>query len=629
MKLRYLLLLLLLFPLGITAQTSFYLRNNAWLDFDITLSQLGSHTSTQYTLLANRQENWQPDQEVFQTDRDSSVLPLGDSVIYNLTMRHQTDSIRMQFRLLHGPAGTDLSFRLLAGGVPSPWLNDGLFHTQTLTLAGKTIVLKFKPDNDDSQQSRDLRLAIHQTPIYEIDPADFADPNVINVMAYNVQFLPFGVVGLPQASDRGDLLPAEFSPYQDVIIMEEAFDPIPRLFNLEPAMQAAGFNYNSGILNDYLPFNGGVIIFSRWPIEFTDEYDFELCGPSSQDCLANKGIMYARINKLGKRYHIFGTHFDAGSDSLDLAAKNLQYAEMRDFIAAQNISPIEAVIMGGDLNTSPIDGHRLYLNMMDSLDPVVPFYTGFQNSTMRTDTGDIIDHVFTDHRHLLPLEHQVSIETFRSIDDVLWDLSDFSDHRSAVARFRFPDITITPGDLNLCPGDSFGYHITSSIPLTYQWYQGSNTLANTTPNYVVNASTLPDAGQYQCQLGYTHTYGTATDPVNSLFYPGGPITRNFTGRPTAGQVAVDQAFCPVSTSETALATVKIYPNPTQDILYAERSGNLKPCTWTLYTPLGQTCKSGTWSGAQMEIPLQGLPSGLYTLQIHQLNSQPLKIILTH
>jgi hypothetical protein len=28
--------------------------------------------------------------------------------------------------------------------------------------------------------------------------------------------------------------------------------------------------------------------------------------------LANKGIKYARVNKLGKRYHLFGTHMDAG-----------------------------------------------------------------------------------------------------------------------------------------------------------------------------------------------------------------------------------------------------------------------------------------------------------------------------
>ena len=616
---RYLIyaLLLLSLPATASAQSALFIRNNSWLDFQIHVRQSGSHNASAFSLPQSILPNWQPDIEVFNTQRDSTLLPPNDSVIYHIVLSAASDSLEMQLRLERNASGTAFAFRLLPNGAaPGPWLNDGSFHQASTTLGGYDLILKFRPDNDDSQQARNLRLAIHQDPVYAIDPADYANRNVINLMAYNVQFLPLGVVGMPQADDRGDLLPAQFSPYQDVIIMEEAFDPLPRLFNLIPAMQAAGFNHNSGILNDYLPFNGGVIIFSRWPIETTAQYDFALCGPASQDCLANKGIMYARINKLGKKYHVFGTHFDAGSDSLDLAAKNLQYAEMRDFIAAQNIPATEAVLMGGDLNTSPIDGHRLYLNMVDSLDPVVPFYSGFQCSTMRTDTGDIIDHVFTDHRHLLPLQGEVSIETFRSIDDVLWDLSDFSDHRSAVGRFVFPDLEFGPGDQTACPNpptDSAHFFASADIPVTYQWFLDGQPLGNTTNSVNIPAASPADSGRYECQPSYTVQFGTATDPVNAGFYPNGPLSRTFTGLGNAGLLDVSIAYCPTGTQNLASFPLVVSPNPVSSTLRADFGQWNGPVTYQLCDMVGQVLLQGSTQG-QLALEVGGLKQGMYVLR---------------
>ncbi|HEX2899658.1 MAG TPA: sphingomyelin phosphodiesterase, partial [Bacteroidia bacterium] len=495
MKQRLLLLVCLFgLALGAHAQSSLFLRNNSWLDFDISIHQKGSFTADpiQYNHAVTLLDNWIEDTETFIAARDSSVLPMGDSVVYGIAISHGIDTIWVDFRLLRNGATTDFATRMHGSGFDTGYNADGSFHFGAVTIDGRDLILKYKADNDDTQQDRDIRLAIHETPIYEIDSADFTNPNVLNVMAYNIQFLPLGVVGLPQAADRADLLPAELSPYQDVVIFEEAFDPLPRLLNLEPAMQAAGFPYNSGILNDYLPFNGGVIIYSRWPIEATDEYDFELCGPNAQDCLANKGIKYAKINKLGKAYHVFGTHFDAGSDTPDLEAKNLQYTEMKNFIAAQNIPNHEAVIWGGDLNTDAVNSHNLYSNLRDSIDIVVPDYSGFFESTFSRDTGDVIDHVFTDPRYLLPLEGTVFITTFRSLSSVLWDLSEFSDHRCAISRFRFPDLSVSGGDQDLCPGEPMAFSSSANIPVQRSWYKNGNLIPGVNgPGIAIAATTLP------------------------------------------------------------------------------------------------------------------------------------------
>jgi hypothetical protein len=615
--------LLLLAVSTLPAQSSLFLRNNSWLDFDISLYQKGSYTTspTNWNQTAVVLENWIDDIEALTLARDSTVLPIGDSVIFAIALSHGIDTVWIDFRLLRNGGTTDFATCMHGNGFNTGYNADGNFYEQQTTIAGRDLTIKYKADNDDSQQSRDIRLAIHENKIYEIDPADFANPNVLNLMAYNIQMLPLGVVGLPQAAERADLLPAQFSPYQDVVIFEEAFDILPRLLNLEPAMAAAGFTHNSGILNDYLPFNGGVIIFSRWPIEATADYDFELCGPTSQDCLANKGIKYARINKLGKYYNVFGTHFDAGSDSADLEAKNLQYTEMKNFIAAQNIPSSEAVIWGGDLNTDATNSHNLYYNMLDSIDIVVPNYSGFDESNFSRDAGDVIDHVFSDPRYLLPLEADLYITTFRSLDPVLWDVSNFSDHRSAISRFRFPDLSVSPGDQDLCPGEPLAFQSTSDIPVSRFWFHDGNVIGGVTgPNIGIASSTMPDSGLYELLMTYQHTYGTGTGLIDQLMYPNGSVFRTAMPILRAGYVTVSLANCPIAASEGLDLAFELFPNPTGGHLQMRRSSS-SPIVWGLADLCGRRLLQGEWKTTTGEIDLSSLSAGTYLLTAQGRNGQ--------
>ena len=622
------LLFLILFFQGGTlkAQTSVLLRNNTWHDLVIEINQVGPFAMNpgDFSLLQTIQKAWEPDTEIMITDRDAAAVPAGDTAEFEIKLIAAGDILRLRLRLIGDGTATTLDYSFSGGGISHAWFNDGNFHEAAITFGGKSVVVKYKPENNDASQSRDLLFVVHDYPIYEIDSADFMNRNVLNVMAYNIQMLPFGVVSEPLPNERGDLLPAQISPYQDVVIVEEAFDDGPRNDHLKPAMQAAGFPYKTGILNNYFPWNGGVMIFSRWPIETTDEYDFALCGPNAQDCLANKGIMYARINKMGKKYHVFGTHLDAGSDQPDIDAKTLQFREIREFIKVQNIPEDEAVIYGGDFNVNINNGNNLYYGMLDSLDPVLPDPIGFNNSTLGGSFGNIIDHAWGSKKHLIPLLATNEIITMRSIDPILWEQSEFSDHRSCLGRFVYPDLEGNTGDTALCPGDTLVLSVSADIPVGLQWQKdGADIVGETGTQLTLANVTAADAGHYVCRADYQVTFGTGTDTLSHLVFPFGPDVVNASIGIEAGQITVTQAACGVGITDLIEQNqrLRIFPNPTTGFLrisweesanrdYKDFSGKLR-----LINATGSVVFSKNISRQEETLDLSDLATGIYFMSV--------------
>ncbi len=605
-------LAMLALALPTLGQSSILIRNNSWLDMEVSLAESGSHTldPSEWSLATTRIIPWECDQEVFSVDRGTAAVPTGDSIFIDLRLVADGDTATLKFRLDGVSAGSELDFSAELPGTLDQWWDDGGFHQIQAMLGGRDITVKYRAETDDSNQDRNLLFAIHQTPEFEVAPADASDPNVLNVVNYNVQFLPLSFGGTDN-SLRAPLIPSRLDANLDVVVIEEAFDPIPRDQSFIPEMKAQGFIYDSGILNDYFPWNGGVMIFSRWPIEATAEYDFQLCGPNSADCFANKGIMYAKVNKMGKRYHVFGTHMDAGSAAADIEAKELQYAEMRDFIAAQNVPQHEAVVYCGDFNTRP--GTALYGNMLDSLHPLLPEYTGYWSSTMSKDTGAIIDHAWADRRSLIPLVATNEIVTLRGIEDDMWEVSDYSDHRTSWGRFTYPDIDFQAFDSTFCTGEEMTLSVSSSYPSTYQWYKDGTALTGeTSSDLVLTNLQAGDSGVYHCELGYTTVHGNLSDPVNLLFYPNGPETVN--AGITLGNWNLD-FDCAVATPEPQKSSVRIFPNPAQDQIWIQLLHAAPQGTWQLADLRGVTIGSGRLNGSMNEVDLRGLTGGTYLLQV--------------
>lgn len=604
------------------SQSSIFVRNSTWQDFNVEAGQYG-------TLNVDPNEwgggdevvrSWieTSGQEVLTVNRTNTAVPEGDTAFFDVALVGLLNTVTLRLRVIGVANGTEMAYSVSGPGFDEPWFDDGDFHEVQTELAGKSVIIKFKPDNNDNNQDRNIRFAIHDLPVYEIDSLDFENPNVMNAMFYNIQMLPFGVVGLAQADDRGDLFPAQISPYQDVVVFCEAFDTSPREDHLEPAMEAEGFTYKTEILNDPgaipFPWNGGVIIYSRWPIETEDEIDFSECGQAAQDCLANKGVKYARVNKLGKRYHIFGTHMDAGGNEDDIFARRTSMAEIRDFIADLNIPDGEPVIFGGDFNTDPIGSDMDYQAFLDTMNPVVPQYLGFWESSFSDDFAKIIDHAWMDRYHLIPLEGTNEIVTPRSLDPVLWDLYEFSDHRCVLGRFAYPDVNQVGGDTLICPGENLTLSVETDHQVTYQWFKDGTELAGEVSSSIeLTDAQEAESGLYSCLVSYDVVYGQWEDSLTAVFYPTGADTVE-ARLDYEFDITIDQVLCELSTSDIRPYEFNLFPNPSTDVVQINAQRPLSNSSMSIYSITGKQIYLEPFTGS-IEIDVSSWARGVYLVQL--------------
>lgn len=608
------------------AQSTFRVRNSTWQDFNVEVIQSGAiqlHDST-FVLDNDTVLGWWDDEpvDVFTADRTDIGLALGETAVFEIRLNGAVDTLTLLMRLEGQQTGTSMEFSISVNGVPRPYTASPDFQEFSTTLFGTSVIIKYRADNADDQLARNVLFTLHDMPIYTIEQADFNDPNVMNAMFYNVQMLPFGVSGLAQASDRAALLPAQISPYQDVVVYCEVFDNGPREDHLIPAMTAAGFIHRTEVLNPNngiipIPWNGGVQIFSRWPIETEADLDFEFCGQASQDCLANKGIKYARVNKMGKRYHIFGTHMDAGGEEDDIHAKRSQMGEMRMFIDQQNIPDGEPVIFGGDFNVAPTHEENLYEAMLDSIGPYVPNHIGYHNSTYSGPFGKIIDNAWGDKSHLVATEATNDIITMRSLEPVLWQLGEFSDHRCALGRFVYPDITMSfSGDTVLCPGADLTMRIESSIDLTYRWtLDGEELPGMDGPELILTDAQPAQSGRYVCEVGYTVIYGNDGNPVTAMFYPNGPDTIHSVFAYDFGQVTIDQVQCQLSADDLAAVAFQLSPNPTGGECVVRLDAHSPSAFVEVYDLLGRPVQRVPLAQGIARIDLSAQNAGVYLIRL--------------
>jgi endonuclease/exonuclease/phosphatase family metal-dependent hydrolase len=134
------------------------------------------------------------------------------------------------------------------------------------------------------------------------------------------------------------------------------------------------------------PSNGGIFIASKWPITASQNMTYTAC--RFPDCLAAKGVQYARIEKTldghTKRYHVFGTHMQAYGGAEVAAVRSEQARELAAFVQRQNIPSNEPVLLAGDLNTrGPITPQIQAL--IDILGVSMPPIVGERRGTMDVD----------------------------------------------------------------------------------------------------------------------------------------------------------------------------------------------------------------------------------------------------
>ncbi len=290
--------------------------------------------------------------------------------------------------------------------------------------------------------------------------------NELTVLAYNVWLRP-GYFLDGQAA-RAKLLPRELLRH-DVLVLSETFAASSRL--LFEAL-APHYPYQSGVLGKprltdgpMRVGNGGVTILSRWPVVARDERHFHGClrGP---DAYADKGVLYACIRKLGRRYHLFGSHTQAPPESpfrvvyrwvrrdADAIYRDLrlqQFAMIGRFIKQVAPPADEPVVIAGDLNTDMLGAPDEYAQMLELLDAKLPEERWGRPATWEPGENPLcggrdewLDYVLWSRSHLQPRAAELEVRAIRS--PFHWRrlpggrrYHDLSDHHAVWARLEYPE----------------------------------------------------------------------------------------------------------------------------------------------------------------------------------------------
>ncbi len=198
--------------------------------------------------------------------------------------------------------------------------------------------------------------------------AGVKDKNSFDVLAYNVYLRPraFSKNG-QDIRVRQDMIPKAIGRNYDAIIFSEAFDNTARA-DLISNMKKVGYKYATPVVgkNRKNLTNGGVMIMSRYPIEKFKKKRFESVCVGS-DCQIDKGWVYARIDKNGRKYHVIGTHTQVSPEVQNAKVRNKQFDLIVQFIKDRNIPKSEAVIIGGDLNVDKLKYPTQYKEMLRRL----------------------------------------------------------------------------------------------------------------------------------------------------------------------------------------------------------------------------------------------------------------------
>jgi endonuclease/exonuclease/phosphatase (EEP) superfamily protein YafD len=265
-------------------------------------------------------------------------------------------------------------------------------------------------------------------------PCDSSRRNSFDVLSYNVHLLP--ILDDSDGYRAGLIATHPDLKGHDAIVFVEAIDDnrwvlINRLRQDYPYVTPV-------ITSAAHPDNGGVFIMSKWPIDAQWQHVFEHCHgdlpTNPPDCRAAKGVNYARINKAGQPYHLLGTHFDAGFESGDYFARQLQTDEMAAlYFGAQAEQP---VIMAGDFNIDKVsrDPARQveYAYLLDTLRVTAPSDPPYPPNQGTNPKGEWIDFVFYSNAHLVPRESFNYVVKPRDAGG-----GDLSDHYAVLGRFRF------------------------------------------------------------------------------------------------------------------------------------------------------------------------------------------------
>lgn len=318
-----------------------------------------------------------------------------------------------------------------------PWHYDRDIHNIDVNFDGQASTLAFK-SSVARASGDDIHYVIDNT--WEAETRNESDANNFKVMTYNVWNLLPGI----EAKNTYHRLKtiAEYVSGYDAIVFQEGHDPLlteyfrNKLSDEYPYQTDIPFKFGRIL-------NGGVFIVSKWPIDATDDIVFSAC--IKEDCLASKGAVYARINKLGKAYNVFGAHVRAFTTAEDIANRFEHLAELKQYIDGKHIDASEPVIVAGDFNVDKLNFPQEHLDLLSVLNVTEPMassdydatYAGPVNTYADEAYNEYLDYVFYSNEHAAPTMSTNAVKTPRSISADHWKSWDLSDHFPVAGEFDF------------------------------------------------------------------------------------------------------------------------------------------------------------------------------------------------
>lgn len=369
---------------------------------------------------------------------ESEVPALSTRTIAKITRQQGSDSeldlnlssAQQDFTLSQETDGLDISFNAQGNGWNMAERSDENMHKQDL--ANATVAFKADDLGDGGKieyvyQAKDQK------------PNVLADANSLSLLSYNVWATT--IFGSKKVSTRLTKMPEIMSGH-DVLVLTEVFDLAPGS-KLIKTLKAGEYPHHT---HDGLKLGkimkSGTRIVSRWPILEEERNYYNNC--DGIQCAASRAVIYAKIDKLGKIYHVFATHTQSSDDTDNRNARLAQLEEMGAYVRSKNIPADQPVIMAGDFNVNKTDlpEDRDYLEAI--LNAVEPTNLG-HNLTFDSNTNhwaeapylEYLDYTLYSTQHQQPTESSQTAFAPRSVTEDLWGIWDLSDHYAIRGLFKF------------------------------------------------------------------------------------------------------------------------------------------------------------------------------------------------
>ncbi len=195
---------------------------------------------------------------------------------------------------------------------------------------------------------------------------------VLNIVTYNVFCAVIEPVRIYGVTERAHRVKDVIQSLQDidVVVLCEVIAPSSRSIII-PDMKSIGFSYRTEELTSSIAFPGGVIIFSRHPITM---HDMTLFGDKciTDDCLAAKGVAFARIRKNDEYFNVFASHMQAWPSVESQTVREQQLDQIFQFMQVLNIPKTEPVLFCGDLNIDWYHDNDHLKHFMNKLQLSIP-----------------------------------------------------------------------------------------------------------------------------------------------------------------------------------------------------------------------------------------------------------------